>query len=321
MPKKTITKFFAFVILVAFVSIVGVACHKNVVGDGKAPSINSTQSGYDEPKVVGKFESDEITESSGIAASKCQQDVFWTHNDSGGGAFIFAVNSEGKHLGIWQVQNAKNIDWEDMAGFKDGDGKCYLYIGDIGNTNNKDQRAEHKIYRIAEPSVRNSASSSTRKNPLQTEPAETLTFGYPDVRQDAETLMVHPTTGDIYLVTKHRSNPAGVYKLKPVFNQSVIVKAEKVSDITVPAIPNGFLTGGDIAPDGKHFIICDYFAAYEFILPDGVTNFDEIFKQKPTVVELGDRKQGEAIAYSADGLSIFATSEGKFGPLIEVKRK
>ena len=320
MPKKTITKFSAFVILIAFVSIVGGACHKNVVGDGNPPSFDRSQSAYGEPKIVGKFESDEVTESSGIAASRCQQDVIWTHNDSGDGAFVFAANSEGKHLGIWQVQNAKNIDWEDMAGFRDGNGKCYLYIGEIGNTSSKDQRAEHKIYRIPEPSVSNSDSSSTRKNPLQTEPAETLTFSYPDARQDSETLMVHPATGDIYLVTKHRSNPAGVYKLKPVFDQSVTVKAEKVSGLTVPAIPNGFLTGGDIAPDGKRVIICDYFAAYEFILPDG-KNFDEIFAQKPSVVELGDRKQGEAIGYSANGLSIFATSEGKFGPLIEVKRR
>lgn len=320
MPKKTITKFSAFVILIAFVSIVGGACHKNVVGDGKPPSFDRSQSVYGEPRVVGRFQSDEITESSGIAASKCQQDVIWTHNDSGDGAFIFAISLEGKHLGIWQVQNARNVDWEDIAGFRDGNGKCYLYIGEIGNTSNKDQRAEHKIYRIPEPAVRNSDSSSTRKNALQTEPAETLTFSYPYTRQDSETLMVHPATGDIYLVTKHRSNPAGVYKLKPVFDQSVIVNAEKVRDITVPAIPNGFLTGGDIAPDGKRAIICDYFAAYEFVLPDG-GNFDEIFKQKPSVVELGDRKQGEAIGYSADGLSIIATSEGKFAPMIEVNRK
>ena len=319
MPKKTITKFSAFVILVAFVSIVGGACHKNVVGDGKPPAFDRTQSAYDEPKIVGKFQSDEITESSGIATSRCQQNVMWTHNDSGDGAFIFAFNSEGKHLGIWQVQNLENIDWEDMAGFKDGDGKCYLYIGEMGNSN-KNERSEHKIYRVAEPIVRPSDSSSTRKKPLQTEPAAALTFSYPDIKQDAETLMVHPKTGEIYVVTKHRSTPAAVYKLKPVFDGPV-VKAEKIANITVPAIPNGFLTGGDIAPDGNRAVICDYFAAYEFTLPDGGKNFDEIWKQKPSVVEMGDRKQGEAIGYSADGLSIFATSEGRFSPIIEAKKR
>ena len=96
---------------------------------------------------------------------------------------------------------------------------------------------------------------------------------------------------------------------------------EKLTDLTVPAVPNGFLTGGDISPDGKHAIICDYFNAYELTLPDGAKNFDEIWKQKPLIVELGERKQGEAVGYSADGKSIFATSEGKNSPLIEVSGK
>lgn len=318
MPIKTIPKFSAFVIFMALVSISSAACHSSVVGDGEPPSFDKEKSAYEGPKIIGKIQSDEITESSGIAASLCQPDVIWTHNDSGDGAFIFAINSAGKHLGTWKVQNSQNTDWEDIAGFKDGKGKCYLYIGEIGNTNNKDQRAEHKIYRVAEPAVRPPDSNSTRKNPLQTEPVATLAFSYPDSRQDAETLMVHPVTGDIYVVTKHRSKPASVYKLKPVFDASA-VKAEKISDITVPAIPNGFLTGGEIAPDGKRVIICDYFAGYEFVLPDGASNFDEIWKQKPFVVELGDRKQGEAIGYSADGLSILATSEGKHAPIIQAK--
>jgi hypothetical protein len=132
--------------------------------------------------------------------------------------------------------------------------------------------------------------------------------------------MVHPVSGEIYIITKHRSSPAGVYKLEPVFDASV-VKAVKITDITVPAIPNGFLTGGDIAPDGKHVIVCDYFAAYEFTLPADSGNFDEIWKQKPIVVELGERKQGEAIGYAADGLSIYATSEGKLAPVIEARQK
>jgi hypothetical protein len=36
---------------------------------------------------------------------------------------------------------------------------------------------------------------------------------------------------------------------------------------------------------------------------------------------MGGREQGEAVSYSADGNSIFATSEKKNSPIIEVKRK
>ena len=320
MPNKTITKISLFVIFAAFASMSAGACHKNVAGDGEPPASVRAGSPYGEPRIAGIIESGEITESSGLTASLCQPDVFWTHNDSGGGAFLFAINSKGKRLGTWQVSNAANIDWEDISGFKDVAGKCYLFIGDTGNTN-KDGRAEHQIYRVAEPAVRKSDSISTRKDPLAAGPAQILVFSYPDYRQDAETLMVHPQSGEIYVVTKQRSSPAGVYKLKPVFEASNPVEAEKISELTVPAIPNGFLTGGGIAPDGRRVIISDYFAAYEFVLPDGAVNFDEVWKQKPVVVELGDRKQGEAVTYSEDGLSIFATSEGKFSPLIEVGRR
>jgi hypothetical protein len=146
-----------------------------------------------------------------------------------------------------------------------------------------------------------------------------MAFRYPDSPHDAETLMVHPNTSDIYVVTKQRETAAVVYKLKPAFGATVT--AERISDLKVPAIPNGFLTGGDISPDGKSVLICDYFAGYEFALPSPEAGFDEIWVQKPVVINLGDRKQGEAIAYSADGLSIIATSEGKNQPLLIAKRR
>jgi hypothetical protein len=39
------------------------------------------------------------------------------------------------------------------------------------------------------------------------------------------------------------------------------------------------------------------------------------------IVELGERKQGEAICYTADGKAIIATSEKKNSPVIKVERK
>jgi len=56
-------------------------------------------------------------------------------------------------------------------------------------------------------------------------------------------------------------------------------------------------------------------------LPAGDSNFDDIWKQEPQTIDLGERKQGEAIGYGIDGNSLFATSEGKHKPLIEVQRQ
>jgi hypothetical protein len=96
------------------------------------------------------------------------------------------------------------------------------------------------------------------------------------------------------------------------------VKIEKVTEISVPAIPNGLLTGGDISPDGRRIILCDYTQAYELRLPDASTNFDDIWGQEPEPVDLGKRAAGEAVSYNINGTSIFATSEKKHSPVIEV---
>ena len=68
-------------------------------------------------------------------------------------------------------------------------------------------------------------------------------------------------------------------------------------------------------------IVCDYTQGYEFTLPEIASNFDEIWAQKPEIVDLGERKQGESVCYSVDGSSLFATSEGKRSSVIEVKRR
>ena len=141
------------------------------------------------------------------------------------------------------------------------------------------------------------------------------------MRRDAETLMIHPETNEIYIISKRISDSAGVYKLSGNYSQEKTNKLEKITDFTVPAIPNGFLTGGDISPDGKRVVVCDYFNAYEIILPEKAEKFDEIWKQKPLIVKLGERAQGEAIGYSADGKAVFATSENKNSPIIRVRRK
>lgn len=321
MLQKTIPKFFAFVISFALVCLIFSGCSS--VFPSKTANSNNTNgnsnSNYDKPKIVGKIESAEIKESSGLAASRCQPDVFWTHNDSGDDAFIYAFNKKGEKLGTWRVAGAKNNDWEDIAQIKNANGECILYIGDIGN--NTRVRDEFTIYRVREPQISPENKSSSRKNPLNTETSEAIKFTYPDMRRDAETLMAHPVTGDVYVLSKRLSGAAAVYKLKSGFASNKSNKLEKLTDFTVPAIPNGFLTSGDISPDGKRVIICDYFNAYELILPEKAKNFDEIWKETPLIVELGPREQGESIAYSANGKSVFAGSENKKSPLIEVKRK
>jgi len=319
MLKKTITKKCLLVISCLGLALNFSACFSAASKDEDQKTSESggqkLAKDYRKAGLVGRIASDEITESSGLVASKCQENVFWTHNDSGGGAFVFAINSKGKKLGTFRVTGAKNVDWEDIAAYRNAAGECFLYIGDIGD--NARARNNLGVYLIKEPPVSASGAVSGKKNPLEISEYKFIKAAYPDSRHDAETLLVHPQTADIYILTKELSSAASVYKLAANYASEKTNKLEKIADLSVPAIPNGFLTGGDISSDGKKLIVCDYFAGYEFALPANAKSFEEIWKQKPLTVSVGERAQGEAVCYSLGGKSIFATSEKKNSPIFE----
>jgi hypothetical protein len=315
MSKRTIAKIATFVILLAAICLFVSGC--GLVASGIATKQKNPD--YDLPKVVGRITNTDVTESSGLAASKCQPGVFWTHNDSGDDALIYAFNLNGENLGTWRVRNAQNDDWEDIATFRDAAGKCFIYIGEIGN--NSEKRDTRTIYRVGEPQVSAESRNIMRKNALLTDPAEVLNYTSQSIKLDAESLMVHPANGDIYVLTKSRELPSSVLKIKPLFGDPSVQTAERIAEIKVPSIPFGLLTGGDISPDGRRVVLCDYREGYELTLPAGDDNFDDIWRQPPVEIDLGDRDTGEAIAYGLDGRTVYATTEGKNAPLIEVRRK
>src|SRR5664279_1956476 len=105
MSNKTIAKFFVFVISIPFFCVHFFGCSTPSSNDRPTPALH-----YEPPKVIGTIKLPDITESSGVAASKCQKNVLWTHNDSSDDAFIFAINTSGDSLGTWKLPNAQNND-------------------------------------------------------------------------------------------------------------------------------------------------------------------------------------------------------------------
>ena len=267
------------------------------------------------PAVVARLEDPAVTESSGVAASRRNDGLLWTHNDSGDGPYLYATDERGGRRGAWRVTGADARDWEDVAvGPGPQPGRGYLYIGDIGD--NRKARGEITVYRVAEPLV--AAATSSRKNPVATEAAETIRLQYPDGSHDAEALLVHPTTGDLYVITKTLGTPPGVYKLAAPYSTTALNRLRLAG--VIRGMPTGLVTGGDIAPGGAGVVLCDYFGAYELVLPGGSTAFDDIWGQAVAGIDLGQRQQGEAVCYAADGNSIYATSEMRPTPLIKVNR-
>jgi hypothetical protein len=260
-----------------------------------------------------------IKESSGIVASRSTPGLFWTHNDSGDGPFIYGFDSRGDRKGVWRVADASARDWEDIAA---GPGpqrnQNYLYIGDIGD--NQERRSEIIVYRVPEPIITSAGSASTKGKPRLTESAEAIRLRYPDGKHDAETLMVHPVTGSIFIVTKVAFVNPSIYEAPGPVNSERPITLKRLGELNIPSLLGGIITGGDISPDGRRVALCDYMQGYEIVLPNGAA-FKTIWSQPLRSISLGQRKQGEAIAYRLDGNALLATSEGSPAPLIQVVRR
>jgi hypothetical protein len=132
--------------------------------------------------------------------------------------------------------------------------------------------------------------------------------------------MVNQITGEFYILTKRLTEPSNIYKFTWP-EKSEVVTTERVGTLSVPAIPNGLLTGGDMSSDARRVIVCDYARAYELTLPRDAKDLDDIWKQTPRPVDLGKREAGEAIAYIPDASAAVATSEKLNSPIIIVRRK
>jgi hypothetical protein len=265
------------------------------------------------PVQLATLEDRTVRESSGVVASRRNPGLFWTHNDSGDGPLVYAFDRAGRRRGTFRVEGARALDWEDIAaGPGPVPGQSYLYAGDIGD--NERRRESVVVYRFPEPEV---APAAAAAGTLPTQPAEAIRLKYPDGAHNAEALLVHPTSGDLYVVTK-APDGAGVYKLAAPFNAEAVNTLARVATLRGPDFFGTLITGGDISPDGRRAAFCDYAQGYELTLPEGSKDFDDIWRQAPVAVPLGDRRQGESVGYRLDGAALLATSEGTPCPLFEV---
>jgi len=122
-------------------------------------------------------------------------------------------------------------------------------------------------------------------------------------------------------VTKVLLENPGLYEAAAPLSPVVTTTLKRRGSLAIPSLLGGFITGGTISSDGTRVALCDYFQAYELVLPRGETSFDAIWKQSFVTINLGKRKQGEAITYRLDNKALLATSEGRFSPIIQVVRK
>jgi len=278
---------------------------------GLAASCALTRVGVAQPVFLpgvslGSLNSGAITEASGLAASRVNADVLYVHNDHGDVARFFAINTQAQLVGTFRLTGVTAVDWEDIAvGPGPTGGQSYVYVGDIGD-NDAVRTGGVYIYRVPEPPV---SSSQSPPVDVYLAGAERITLLYPGGPRDAETLMVDPISGDLFVVSKRVT-----YSHLYCAPASSLVGGGTVTLQDKATLPWGWATGGDISPDGDEILIRGGSIATLWCRVPGTAVWDA-FATSGAAIPLASEPQGEAIAFDAAGWGYYTVSEETYPPL------
>lgn len=300
-----------------------------------------------------------VKEISGVVASRSQIDekkdgeafgggVLWSHNDSGSGPLLFALNaSTGEHLAWFELQgdNVPNQDWEDIAiGPGPIFGQDYLYVGDIGG-----HRNEKTIIRFPEPKLPYYHNAVYLRSVFDENEAEVqsydpwelvpitkfdvIRFRYPSGKaSDCESLTVDPITGDIFIASKHNNRLDvyvlhyrdieldGINELKLHYSscndpsRTGTDECEVCREECVDSIADfNTLVAADISPSGYGLIMSDY--ARVFYWRRNFLN-ESFFEYEPQQLPYQNRHgTEEALCWSWDSKGYFVVPEGSYPEL------
>lgn len=238
----------------------------------------------DGPRVLCRFDDARLDEISGITWSARHPGVYWLHNDSGGGPYLYAVDGTTcRTLARIRIAGIGARDMEAIATGVDPQGRPVLWVGDIGDNN--DDWPEVRVHAVREPAEL--VDQEVR--------ATTYRFTYADGSHNAEALLASPTDARVWVVTKQLAR-GSVWRVP--LRRSGVATASKEATV------GGLVTDGAVSPDGARFVLRDYLGARLFAWPPSnasVTGGERI--------ALPAQPQGEAISFTADGSALVTASE------------
>lgn len=233
---------------------------------------------------ICEFRSRTLLESSGITKSDRLHGIYWTHNDSGNPAHLFAINLQGDIVAEIPIPGALNIDFEDIA-LADG----LLYIGDIGD--NLAIRKRLDIYVVKEP-------DPALRPPQPAEIVKTLHFSFPDGPADCEALFLYE--GRIHVITKEARKRPTLYRLDAE-------RHDRLTPVPLCTVPIAPVTGADVSRDGTMLAVISYGQLAVFDLSQGIRS---IQTQEPQRVSYPISIQTEGCAF--DGGDVIISSESGY---------
>ena len=233
----------------------------------------------------------ELSEGSGIAASRLTPGRFWAHNDSGD-PVLFALDSTGRVVGRLQLPGASVDDWEAVAVGSCPSGSC-IYVADIGDNNGTRKRIT--LYRAPEPAA-------------ATGPAEVKDVfhaTYPDGAHDAEALLV-AADGRLHVVTKGNTGPVALYRFPAELQAGSTMRLERVGEPR-PRGSTDKITDGAVSPDGRWVVLRSTRALLFYRATDlWAGNWREAGR---VALDTVGEPQGEGVTFGADN-SLYLISEG-----------
>lgn len=227
-----------------------------------------------------------IAESSGLTAQDVEGErLFTTVNDSGDFGRVFTLDPRsGVTVGTTRW-TPDPMDVEALA--PDGD---HVWVGDIGDNSAK------------RPYVTVTRVPIGRGDRVLTEAeAESYDLAYPDHGRDAETLLRHPTTGRLYVVSK---SPLG----GEVWEAPETLDPDRPNVLTSIGIAPPIVTDGSFTPSGDRLVLRTYTHTYALSWPE----LAELHR-----FELPRQPQGEGLAVSPEG-DVFVSTEGRERPVLRV---
>jgi hypothetical protein len=234
------------------------------------------------PTVAFTVSDPRITEASGLAASRLHPGVYWTHNDSGDGPYVYAVDSAtGKVVARVAMRGVHPRDVEAISVGPDGD----LYVGDIGD-NLDGAWKEVWIYRFPEPKELGDRSVAVTR----------YTVRYDQGPRNAEAMMVQPTTGRVYIASKKQSG-GGLYEGPAELSAHGVNVFRRIADVP-------WVTDGAFSPDGSRLVLRGYFWSAEYRWAGGAPS-------RIADLDLPAQPQGEGVTFTADGRALMYGSEGR----------
>jgi hypothetical protein len=260
---------------------------------------------YGDTRKLAPVQDRDLKEASALAASSRYPGVYWTLNDSGNSPVVYALDEQGKSRGTYRVGDADNEDWEAIQIGPGKGGGTALYIGDIGD--NDEKRKEIQIYRVPEPEV---GPAGGRAPNGKTAAAETFKLSYPDGAHDAEAMLVHPTTGEILIVTKEVPGRATVYRVPTPLEERRTTKLEQVAklDLSRAGVKTDVIDDGTVSSDARRLTIRTYGSGLEYDVPAGAP-LASVWSQTPRAFKIQDPPQGEGISYRLDSSALLTIGE------------